>query len=183
MASLIKVDVYKDSDLPLVNRILNVMDKLKHQFCFYGSKNRLLLSEYAYLITVDGRDAGFIYLLNESNKTNDILFLDIAILKEFRSRNVAYTYLKEVLLDESIPSDKFIVAEVESCNKASIRLMNKLDAIKVADEYYLLQRKKYNEFKSFVKFNDITLDDIHDDFKKSIEICRDKTFQKKKIMF
>lgn len=81
MASLIKVDVYKDSDLPLVNRILNVMDKLKHQFCFYGSKNRLLLSKYAYLITVDGQDAGFIYLLNESNKTKEEKMETLLLMK------------------------------------------------------------------------------------------------------
>ena len=130
---------YKKIKDYLINRVRKVMNQIKKESDFYGKEDRFLFSPLAFLITVDGQDAGFIYFLNEDNKTSKILFVYIAILNEYKRKKVAYTYMREILDNKELINNRFVLAEVEEYNLASQNLLEKLRATKVADKHFLLQ--------------------------------------------
>ena len=185
MASLIRVNVYNDSDLPLINRVRKVMNQIKKESNFYGKEDIFLFSPLAFLITVDGQDAGFIYFVNEDNKTSKILFADIAILNEYKRKKVAYTYMREILDNKELINNRFVLAEVEEYDIASQNLLEKLRATKVADKHFLLQPERLREFNDYLEESNIDLEEPVFDYREiydEIMNSEDDGYQKK-IMY
>lgn len=185
MASLIKVDVYNDSQLPLINRVKKVMSILGREGVFAGKESRFVSSKLAFLITVDGQDAGFIYFVNEDNKSSKILFLDLAVLKEYRGKEVAYTYMKEILDNKELIKNRFVIAEVEETNKSSLRLLEKFGSVKVGNKHYLLQPERLIEFNCFIEDSKVDIEEPLYDYREmydEIMNSEDDGYQKKLIM-
>lgn len=170
MIDLIRVYI-RDDNLPLINRIEAVMSKLKKELCFSGSRTRLLLSKLAFLITVDEEDAGFIYFVNEDDKTKEILFLDLAVLSEYRNQKVASACLKKILNDDNLIKNRFVLAEVSPDNEASLGLMKSLGTIQVSHKHFLLQPNRLEEFNNHIRINKVNIEEELLDYYETLYEC------------
>ena len=148
---------YKDekgnikSDESVFNKIYSIMNKLKQEGnVFAGKRNRLDFANSAFLIKYENEEIGFIYITKES-RYKDALFIDMAIIKEYRGKGIGKLALKQFL--EEVQTKAFIIGETKITNEASNPLGNDL-GIKILEDkydYYLFPKSRYEEFLKFNK--------------------------------
>lgn len=138
----------------ITSRILRVMEKFKNdEFC--GKNTRLFASFLSYVITEDNEDIGFLYLVKENY--NNILFMDIGVISKYRGRGIASSATKEVVDIMTQHFSDFVIAEVRSNNIASLKVVEKLNGIKVGEQHYLLQPERKKEYLEYASENNVDL--------------------------
>ena len=148
---------YKDEtgnikpDESIFNKIYNIMNQLSQEGnVFAGKRNRLDFATYAFLINYNNVGIGFIYVTKES-RYKDALFIDMAIIKEYRGKGIGKQALKQFL--EEVQTKAFIIGETKIINEASNPLGDDL-GIKIFEDrynYYLFPKGRYQEFLEFNK--------------------------------
>ena len=95
----------------IYNEIYGIMNKLNEEGnVFAGKRDRLDFAPWSFLIKYNGEDVGFVYVTNEQ-RYNDGLFIDMAIIKEYRGLGIGKQALEQ-LLDE-VKTQKFLIGEIK----------------------------------------------------------------------
>lgn len=140
-----------EQDQNVNKRILKVMERIQNEsteYEFSGVKNRYMRSGVSFLIEENDEDIGFVYLTCENKK--GMLFLDISILRGYRSKGIGYEAIKELLERYNACGKWFVLAEVEKDNIACLKVMEKLGGIQVSEKHFLLQPDRIKEFREFI---------------------------------
>lgn len=141
------LDVFEDPNTTdRYNRVMDIINNDKEiNNIFFTKKNRFMLSQFTYLITVDGEDAGFINLLYEDGD-DSFLVLDRGVIEKFRGMGIGTMALDFI---KSQNFEDFIIGETRKNNNGSNKSLSKF-GVMVADSdefnYYLLQKEKLGEF-------------------------------------
>ena len=137
----------------IYNRMYAIMNKLNEEGnVFAGKKDRLDLAPISALITYNNIDVGFIYATSEF-RYKDALFLDMAIIKEYRGHGIGKQTLIQFL--DLIDPDEFIIGETKNNNQASNPLGDDIGVRILESEYnyYLFPKSRYEEFIEHNKDN------------------------------
>ena len=99
-------------------QISNMMDNVEGiKDVFYGKYDRIITSEYSYLIMKNELVIGFINLVREKGN-KDFLFIDMGIKPEYRKQGIgtwAIERVKKVLLVED--EESFVIGQTKINNK------------------------------------------------------------------
>lgn len=148
----IKSVYYKENgnskyDSEISDRIENIINTIeKEKNVFPGKKDRLYTAAVAVLITVDDKDAGFIYATCE-NRYSKGLFIDMALLKEYRGLGYGKEALNQFVKRVNT-GNVYLFGEIESTNVASNAIADHI-GIKIIDNdknYYLFPKERLAEF-------------------------------------
>lgn len=164
----------KGDDRETFDRIISVMKKMNKED-FSGIETRLALSFVAFLIIEGKEDIGFIYYVTEHQ--TGLLFADLGIIEKHRNKGFAYTALQKTINYINNRSDKFILGEVKDSNDPCIKVMKKLNGIKVSEKHYLLQPDRLDEYIKHIESESIditievpnlqsTMSDVYEDEEK-----------------
>ena len=130
-------------------RIYGIMSILyKEGNVFTGKRDRLDYSSWGALIKYNKEEVGFIYITKEQ-RYNPGLFLDMAIIKDYRGLGIAKEALSIFL--NAVNTERFIIGETKKNNAASNPLGDDL-GIKILEDkynYYLFPKSRYEEFMEF----------------------------------
>lgn len=128
------------------NKIYSVMNELKKEGnIFAGKIDRLNFTIYSCVIKYNNEPIGFIYATPEG-RYDYALFIDMAILKEYRGKGFGKQALKQF---SEIKTKKFLIAETKDNGTLGEGI-----AVKIFEDkynYYLLPRSRYKEFMEFNK--------------------------------
>ena len=115
------------------------------QEIFAGRLDRLLSSEFSWLIVLDEEEVGFANLVREKSNY-DFLFLDLGIKEKYRGKGIGTEVLR--LLTE-MPINNYVLLETKinniSANKINQKVGCLIDTIG-EQNYYLLQTGRVKEF-------------------------------------
>ena len=143
MIKLVSVD-NEEKTLEIIDMI-NQYDSLRSEF---GDKiDRLACSEYSFLIKKNEDTVGFANLVYEKEDYR-FLFLDIGIKDEYQGKGIAKEVQKQI---EKFEVPQYIIIETSINNHKAINSLKSRIRIKVIEDrvFYLLQRKRYEEFIVF----------------------------------
>lgn len=145
----INEDGNRKANESVYNKIYVIMDKLKEEGnVFAGKRDRLNFAYLSFLIKYNGLDVGFVYIIDE-NRYSDGLFIDMAIIKEYRGLGIGKQALEQII--NKVKTEQFLIGEVKKDNDASNRLSNDI-GIKILEDkynYYLFPKSRYEEFMKF----------------------------------
>ena len=129
-----------------MNEIYNLMENEEGiKEIFHGKQDRISSSVAACLIKKEEITIGFFLLTTEN--LNNVLFLDVGIKKEYRSKGIGKAICSEIIKQKI--SNEFIIAETRKDNVAandSIRFQSSLVYSINNLNYYLLDKDRLQEF-------------------------------------
>ena len=134
-----------DKDIKVFDRIRTLMNLMANEGVFHNNETRLALSYPTFLITNNNQDIGFIYFVEESY--GKLLAVDIGLIPEYRGKGIAVTILQSVLNTLKGKTEGYIVAQASPENKAAIKSLNKLGALNISENYFLLEPERYEKFQ------------------------------------
>lgn len=102
-----------------ISKIFNYSD-YEISKLFYDQYPRLDKSEFVSLIESNNQVLGFLNLVDE--KVDNTLFLDIAVMKEFRNQQLGKKAIMKML--ESYNTSKYLIAETQIDNVSAKRMLN-----------------------------------------------------------
>ena len=101
----------------------------------------------SYLIKENEKNVGYVSLIFE-NYDYRFLFLDIGLKKEYQDKGIFNEVLEKI---EKLDISQYIIIETSINNHKVINSLKNIIRIKVIEDrvFYLLQRKRYEEFIVF----------------------------------
>ena len=102
-----------------IRKIFDYSDyKIKKQF--YEQYQRLEMAEFISLIESNNQVLGFLNLVDE--KIDNTLFLDVAVMKEFRNQQLGKKAITKML--ETYETSKYLIAETQLDNVSANHMLN-----------------------------------------------------------